>query len=341
MSVRYPPPLKPGDLIGVTSPSSGASGPLQARLDVAIQRVRAAGYGVEVGACMDGSGHVSAPADARAQELMRMFLDPAIRAIVPPWGGETAIDLLDILDWDALAAAEPTWLVGFSDMATILTPYTLRTGAASIHGQNLMDTPYRVPEGLLSWLDIVAMGPGATFTQRPPGFHRNGFVDYAEHPQDCEYVLDVPGSWVRLDDLGGDVDVTGRLIGGCIETLANLAGTPYLDTAALRGPAAEGLIGYVEAAQDDAPTICRNLHGMRMAGFLEGMRAVLVGRTYAPSIATLSQHDAIRDALGRLGVPIVADVECGHWAPYLPLVNGALARVEHAGQRCAITQTLA
>ena len=43
-----------------------------------------------------------------------MFLDPAIRAIVPPWGGETAIDLLDILDWDALAAAEPTWLVGFS-----------------------------------------------------------------------------------------------------------------------------------------------------------------------------------------------------------------------------------
>ena len=39
-------------------------------------------------------------------------------AVVPPWGGELAIDLLDQLDWDALAAAEPTWLVGWSDICT-------------------------------------------------------------------------------------------------------------------------------------------------------------------------------------------------------------------------------
>ena len=47
------------------------------------------------------------------------------------------------------------------------------------------------------------------------------------------------------------------------------------------------------------------------------------------------------DALGGLGVPLLADVECGHWAPYLPLVNGALAIVEHSAHKSAITQTLA
>ncbi|MCO5308571.1 MAG: LD-carboxypeptidase, partial [Austwickia sp.] len=96
-----------------------------------------------------------------------------------------------------------------------------------------------------------------------------------------------------------------------------------------------------EAAGDDAATICRNLHGLRLAGFFDGAAAVLVGRTYAEPSPTLTQHEAVIDALGRLDVPIVADVECGHWAPYLPLVNGALARVEHSPARSRITQTLA
>lgn len=41
-----------------------------------------------------------------------MHCDPQIRCVIPPWGGETAIDLVDLLDCEALAAAEPTWLVG-------------------------------------------------------------------------------------------------------------------------------------------------------------------------------------------------------------------------------------
>ena len=55
----------------------------------------------------------------------------------------------------------------------------------------------------------------------------------------------------------------------------------------------------------------------------------------------LTQHGAVADALGDLGIPIVLDVECGHVAPYLPLVNGALARVVVDGDRREITQTLA
>ena len=68
--------------------------------------------------------------------------------MVPPWGGELAIDLLDQLDWDRLAAAEPTWLVGWSDLTTVMLPLTLRLGWATLHGWNLMDTPFAAPEGL-------------------------------------------------------------------------------------------------------------------------------------------------------------------------------------------------
>ena len=109
------------------------------RLKVATCWLRERGYQVAVGQCLDGdSSHVSAPAVERADELQRMLTDPQIRAVVPPWGGETAIDLLDLLDWDAIAAAEPTWVVGFSDISTLLLPLTTRAGWATLHGANLM-----------------------------------------------------------------------------------------------------------------------------------------------------------------------------------------------------------
>ncbi|MFJ9863677.1 S66 peptidase family protein [Streptomyces sp. NPDC101165] len=311
---------------------------MRGRLDVAIRDLKARGYEVVVGRCMDGSTHISAPAAERAAELTEMLTDPTIRAVVPPWGGETAIDLLSLLDFEKIGRAEPTWVVGWSDMSTLITPLTLLTGVATVHGNNLMDTPYRTPEGLLSWLDIVAAPQGEPLSQTPPGRHRSGgFDDYRSHADVRDLTLDAEGAWTRLDG-AGDVDVEGRLIGGCIETLTNLAGTPYLNTSSFAGD--EGLLVYVEACEDNAFTICRNLHGMRLAGFFDRAAAVLVGRTHAPDGGTLTQYEAVLDALGSLGVPIVADVECGHVAPYLPLVNGARARVVHTAARSEIVQTL-
>ena len=43
------------------------------------------------------TGLTSAPAGQRAAELTRMLADPDIHCVVPPWGGETAIDLVDLL----------------------------------------------------------------------------------------------------------------------------------------------------------------------------------------------------------------------------------------------------
>lgn len=194
--------------------------------------------------------------------------------MVPPWGGETAIDLLPLIDWEAERAAEPTWVVGYSDTSTVMTPLTLLTGVATLHGNNLMDAPYGTPEELVSWLDIVAAPPGHRFTQIPPELHRaSGWDDWAKHPDARTLTLDVPGRWTRLDG-SGDVD------------------------------------------------------------------AVLVGRTSAADTASLTQHQAVLDALGPLDVPIVADVECGHVPPYLPLVHGARCQVVQTAARNEVAQTL-
>lgn len=337
--MRFPAPLQPGDRIGVTAPSSGVAPALRPRLEVAVRSLESRGYEVVLGDCLGTDGVVSAPKAERAAELTAMLADPSIRAVVPPWGGELAIDLLDVVDWTRLESAEPTWLVGFSDLTTLMVPVTLRLGWATLHGSNLMDTPYDAPDGLLHWTTLASQ-PGP-FVQRSPGRWRDtGWVDYAEQPAVSRFTLDAEGTW-RV--VGGEpVDVSGRLIGGCIETLGPVAATPYGDVATFgRAYADDGLLVYLEACEDSAYSIGRILHSLRLAGWFEHARGVLIGRTAAPDAHDLSQDDAVLDALGDLGVPIVLDVECGHVAPYLPLVNGALARVVVDGERREITQTLA
>ncbi|WP_367180071.1 S66 peptidase family protein [uncultured Phycicoccus sp.] len=335
--MRFPAPLRRGDRIGVTSPSSGVAGPAADRIDFCVGWLREAGYDVVVGAAMDGTGITSAPAAVRAAELTAMLCDPAIRCVVPPWGGETAIDLIDLLDWDALAAADPTWLVGFSDISTVLLPVTTRLGWATVHGDNLADTPYTPPAGLLRWLDIVS-APGP-HRQRDSGLVADWWR-FEEDSRATTWKQVGAGAWTLH---GADtLHVSGRLVGGCVETLANLAGTPYGDVAAFgRRHAEDGLVVYVEASGDDAATICRNLHGLRLAGWFEHARAVLVGRTNAADSPGMTQREAVLDALGRLGLPIVLDLEIGHVPPHLPLVNGALATVTVDGETREIVQRLA
>ena len=337
---RYPAPLRPGDTIGVTAPSSGVDPGMRARLEHNVAWLRDRGYEVRLGDCLDGERYVSATKQRRAAELTSMLADPDVRAIVPPWGGELLIDLLGQLDWHTLATLDPTWVVGFSDVSTLLLPLTTRLGWASIHGTNLMDTAYRVPDGLAHWTTLAGLEPGADITQRSPGRYRDdGWDDYRGNPTVEEMTLTGEGSWTLVG--GGGIDVSGRLVGGCIETVSHLAGTPFGDVPGYGElHAGDGVVVYLEAAEHGAYDVARALHGLRLAGWFEHATAVLVGRTRAPGTPDLSQHDAVRDALGMLDLPIVLDVEIGHCQPFLPLVNGALARVVVDGERREITQQL-
>lgn len=327
--MRFPAPLVPGDLIGVTAPSSGVPDDLRPRLDYCVQHLRGLGFEVVVGECLDGSGITSAPAVERAAELTWMLLDPRVRAVVPPWGGELAIDLLPLLDVDRIAAADPTWVVGYSDTSTLLVPLTMLTGVATLHGPGLMDAPFHVPEPLLHWLDVAGAATASTLVQGSASHRQESWPDLLAHPEVREMPLTVPSRWQVLDERHVGVPIAGRLLGGCLETLAMLPGTPYGDvTASADAYAPEGLLLYLEAAESDAATVARLLWHLRLAGWFDRATGVLVGRTAAPSKGSFTQLDAVRHALGDLGLPVLYDVDLGHVPPQLALVNGAAAVAE-------------
>ena len=343
MPVRYPAPLNPGDRIGVTAPSSGVPDALRPRLDLAVRTLRDRGFEVIVGECIgDGDGIVSAPAADRAAELAAMLLDPTIRAVVPPWGGELAVEVLPLLPWSDLAAAEPTWLVGYSDLSTLTLALTLRSGVATLHGQNLLDTPYAVPSPLLAWTDVLSRPTGSSVVQGASTHHRlRDHDDWVADPAVAALTLDTPGRWSLLDPGAGPLRVRGRLLGGCIETVGILAGTPYGDVPAFAAEhAGDGVVLHLEAGGDGAVDIARDLWRMRLAGWFDVADAVLVGRTRAPASGAFTQVDAVRSALAGLDVPVALDVDCGHVPPHLALVDGAVAEVTVDGDEQAIVQHL-
>lgn len=340
MDARLPAPLRPGDTIAVTAPSSGVPASLWPRLDVAIAGLRRRGFEVIEGVCLRGSDdhHVSASKEARADELMALLVDPDVAAVVPPWGGETGIDLLPYMDFDLLAECDPCWYVGFSDATTTMLPLTLRSGWATLHGMNLMDTPYAPAPGLLHWLD-VAMSEGGELTQTAATHRRaGGWDDYVADPEVDELTLTEPTRWSLLS--GTSADVAGPLVGGCIEVLSPLAGTPFADVPTWAQEQASPPVVLLEAAEGNAFEIARALHGLRLAGWFDRCAGVLIGRTPAPDGPTLTQHEAVRDALGDLDVPVVLDVDFGHQQPMMPLVLGARARVMVGASGQRITQEL-
>ena len=89
--IDFPAPLRPGDLVAITAPSSGVPLALHPRLDLALKHLRSQGFRVVEGECLrEQKRSASAPREERAAELSRFLHDPEVAAIIPPWGGELA-----------------------------------------------------------------------------------------------------------------------------------------------------------------------------------------------------------------------------------------------------------
>jgi muramoyltetrapeptide carboxypeptidase len=133
--VPLPAALQVGDRVAVVAPSSPVP---TARLDAGLAVLRSWGLDVVEGAHLRGTHpalpHLAATDAERAADLEAAWLDPTVRAVLVGRGGYGVPRLLDLLDWDALAAVPPKVLVGFSDVTPLLHAVARRLGVATVHG---------------------------------------------------------------------------------------------------------------------------------------------------------------------------------------------------------------
>ncbi len=118
LSCAQPAFLKPGDKIALLSPSYNT--PME-NVEAAATVLRGWGFEPVIGAHVGEvyRGKYAGRSKERASDLEWALKDPSIKAILCNRGGYGTIRLVDLLPLEELAA-HPKWLVGYSDITTLL-----------------------------------------------------------------------------------------------------------------------------------------------------------------------------------------------------------------------------
>ncbi|WP_037284801.1 S66 family peptidase [Saccharibacillus sacchari] len=335
--IRYP-LLQKGMTIGVTAPSSGVEPSMHDLLKQAIRRMESEGFTVSVGDTIWTQHKAkSAPARLRADELNRMLKDDRIGLVLPPWGGELLVEVLEYIDYEQIG---DKWLLGYSDISLLLLAVTLNTGLATAHGTNLVDLRGSVDdETTAKWREALTTPAGGSFEQRSSERYQIEWKHRSENaepdsPDDSVFNLTEPTVWRSVS--GSDVGLKGRLLGGCIDVIRHLIGTPYGDVRAFRERHIPGepVLWYLEDCEMNTADLRRSLVQMKLAGWFENCSGLMFGRSPANMpVGGYTAEDVYRDLSEELSVPVLYDIDCGHMPPQLTLINGAMAQVEFSEEK--------
>ena len=349
--MRLPKPLRPGAVIGVTAVSSGVAPEQHDRLDLALEVLRRRGFKVIEGDCLrEHYKSTSAPAIERAADLMKFLTDPEIDAVMPPWGGQRAIELLPLLDFERLKSVPPKWFCGFSDVSTLHLPLALISQWATLHGPNLMElAPPELDANTAAVWDILSPQDAThkadaaqpwSITQKSSPLYQEDVFGWLDDPT-VGLNLTEPTRWQRLDQSDQSLTMQGRLIGGCLDTLSRIAGTPYGDVPGfIRESGDDGTILYLENVQLAPLELLRAFKSLEYHGWFAGISGLLIGRNSGPDATSpldLSYQEVLHEVFDDMPHATLYDVDVGHKAPQICLVNRARAQVEFSGGAGSVT----
>lgn len=322
--ISYP-LLGQGATIGVTAPSSGVREDLHDLLKQACLRMEEKGFGVIRGETVWKQDKArSAPARVRAAEFNNMMQDENIDMIIPPWGGELLIELLEYIDWSNMKSK---WIMGYSDVSLLLLAITLRKGIATAHGTNLIELRGEyADETTAMWHAVLSTKAEESVVQHSsPKYQKEwSFTD----PSPCIFHLTEPTCWKVIDN--SKASIQGRLLGGCIDVIRHVVGTPYGDVKHFQTNMIqnEPLIWYLENCELSTTDLRRSLVQMKLAGWFDHCAGLLFGRSEANHpVDGYAVEDVYRALSEELQIPIIYDVDCGHVPPHMTFINGAYAEI--------------
>jgi muramoyltetrapeptide carboxypeptidase len=277
--------LAPGDPVAVVAPA----GPVQGdRLDAGLEVLRSWGLEVRemphVRARSEHLDYLAGSDASRADDLMAAWCAPDIRAVFCARGGYGVHRMVDLLDWESLAAAGPKVLVGFSDVTALHQAFAARLGVATVHGPV-----------------VTSLGAGDE-----------------ESRAHLRALLFEPETVLSLTPEPAEALVPGRaegvLVGGNVALLAAEVGT------STSMPAGGG-IAVLEDVDESLYRLDRMLTHLLRSGWFAGVNGVAVGRFTGCGEESLLRR-LLEDRIGALGVPALFGVPVGHGDRNLALPFG-------------------
>ena len=140
--------LRPGDTIGIVSPSWGGAGAFPHRVQNGVAYLESQGFVVELARhAKEQLGFVSDTAENRAADIHDMFARPEVAAIISAIGGDHSCHLLPHLDFD-LIRDNPKVFMGYSDITVLNVAIWNECGLVTFNGPALITDFAEYPEPL-------------------------------------------------------------------------------------------------------------------------------------------------------------------------------------------------
>jgi muramoyltetrapeptide carboxypeptidase LdcA involved in peptidoglycan recycling len=326
-----PPALRPGDTVAALSLSSGFVTEVLHRYEAGRRQVQAElGWRIiPAPNALRGEDYLYRHPQARADDLHWALENPQVAGLLSVIGGDDSVRLLPYLD-PALIRAHPKVFLGYSD-STVTHLQFLRAGVCSFHGPALL-TDLAENGGLHPYsaqgIRQAVMSP-APFVYTPA-------PDWTETSQDWlqPELQEVPrtfapsAGWRVLQAGVGE----GYLIGGCLEVLDMLNGTPGWPEPALWASAVLCLETSDAPPPDQVGYWLRNFAAQGILGAVSGL-VLARPRGYTPEMVTALEGwvGRVLYETGRPELPVLSNVDFGHTSPQLTLPLGAPARLDTRG----------
>jgi muramoyltetrapeptide carboxypeptidase len=301
--VIRPPKLAPGNRVALVAPA----GPLLERDDLtrAESLCRALGYEPVLGRnTAERHGYFAGTDEQRLDDLNDALRDPEIGAIWCIRGGYGTTRILDRVDFGALRH-RPKPLIGYSDITAVLNAATRHTGVITFHAP----------------MARVSMPPFSRW-------HFERVLATPEPAGRLGRLPDPPDVLVprenRVAALRGGV-AEGKLAGGNLTLLQCLVGTPHF-------PDLDGAILFLEDVGEDLYRVDRMLAHLRMAGTLDRLAGIAVGRftelKRSMSDGALGFDEVLATYFLPLGIPVAHGFPIGHIDDQWTLPLGVRARLD-------------
>ena len=291
MAIR-PPILRAGDTVGIVtlgSPRDAES------IDSRIQTLQSMGFNVVVGEHVySNAGIVAASPMERAEDLMNMFENPNVRAIIPTRGGTGVSDIIPYLNYNIINR-NPKIITGYSDITVLLNVLYSLSDLITFHSLLLID-----------------------FRPTTPAYNYDQFFTATSTMTSPRPLINPPGVPLISRVQG---NVTGTIVGGNLTSFVDTLGTQFeVDTT--------GRILFIEETHEAASRVYRMLAHLIHAGKFRDCAGIIMGECsgcYANY--GKSYDDIINEVIVPLGKPLMTNLASGHGTYKMAIPIGAMTNL--------------
>lgn len=281
MERYYPEHLNAGDTIGIIAPSGPVDRELVRR---GVRFLEEMGLRVKLGRNVFSKKQYLAGDDQkRAEDLMEMFADSEVKAIISARGGYGCLRIMKYIDFKIIKN-NPKIFVGYSDLTILLNNFFKKTGLVTFHGPMLRQITEQDKLTVNIFRQIL-FGEIKVLTCKTPE--------------------------LKIVKRGKE---KGALIGGCLSVILSTLGTDY-------EPLWDNSILFFEDVDEPLYRIDRMLTQLKLSGRLGKIRGLIVGKI--KGIKNEDLASLLKEILADLVIPAVLNFPAGHQLPNLTLPVGA------------------